>query len=116
MFFNPSGNSVLIAPQVDDIITAEKIIGDVYGHLTAFVPWAPKHQVVQFWKLAMGTYIERLKLVEEDKNKGIDEESNKDGTIVWLRTNGSEFAWLHVRLDSRPKYYDYRPYIMQEGR
>lgn len=29
---------------------------------------------------------------------------------VWLSTNGVSTAWLHVRLDSRPKYYHYLPY------
>lgn len=29
---------------------------------------------------------------------------------VWLSTNGVSTAWLHVRLDSRPKYYHYIPY------
>lgn len=29
---------------------------------------------------------------------------------VWLSTAGGGVAWLHVRLDSKPKYYGYRPY------
>ena len=29
---------------------------------------------------------------------------------VWLSTNGLSTAWLHVRLDSRPKYYHFMPY------
>jgi hypothetical protein len=29
---------------------------------------------------------------------------------VWLNTAGGGVAWLHVRLDSRPKYYGYAPY------
>ena len=31
-------------------------------------------------------------------------------TPVWLSTAGLGVAWLHVRLDSRPKYYKYLPY------
>jgi hypothetical protein len=29
---------------------------------------------------------------------------------TWLCTVGGGVAWLHVRLDSRPKYYSYGPY------
>ena len=29
---------------------------------------------------------------------------------VWLSTSGTGVAWLHVRLDSRPKYYTYTEY------
>ncbi len=31
-------------------------------------------------------------------------------TPLWLSTAGGGVAWLHVRLDSRPKYYGYSPY------
>jgi len=29
---------------------------------------------------------------------------------VWLSTAGGGVAWLHVRLDDRPKYYGYAQY------
>jgi hypothetical protein len=29
---------------------------------------------------------------------------------LWLSTAGTGIFWLHVRLDSRPKYYTYQPY------
>ena len=29
---------------------------------------------------------------------------------VWLSTAGGGVAWLHIRLDDRPKYYGYSPY------
>jgi hypothetical protein len=29
---------------------------------------------------------------------------------LWLSTAGGGVAWLHVRLDRRPKYYGYEPY------
>jgi hypothetical protein len=31
-------------------------------------------------------------------------------TPTWLSTAGLGVIWLHLRLDSRPKYYSYRPY------
>ena len=30
---------------------------------------------------------------------------------VWLSTAGHGVAWLHVRLDDRPKYYRHVPYM-----
>ena len=35
---------------------------------------------------------------------------------VWLSTSGLGVYWLHVRLDSRPKYYTYEPYKRQAGK
>jgi len=29
---------------------------------------------------------------------------------TWLSTAGLGVYWLHLRLDSRPKYYRYQPY------
>lgn len=63
-----------------------------YGHLAAFVRGAPKSQQYALWALVGKTMQERL------------------GTPVWLFTAGAGVAWLHVRLDDRPKYYGYAPY------
>ena len=32
------------------------------------------------------------------------------GRPLWLNTAGGGVAWLHVRLDSTPKYYQFAPY------
>jgi hypothetical protein len=34
----------------------------------------------------------------------------EEGTCVWLSTSGLGVPWLHVRVDSDPKYYQHRPY------
>ena len=34
----------------------------------------------------------------------------RGGTPVWMSTSGAGVSWLHIRLDSRPKYYQYRPF------
>lgn len=31
---------------------------------------------------------------------------------LWLSTSGMGIAWMHIRLDSRPKYYTYTPFKM----
>ena len=30
--------------------------------------------------------------------------------LFWLSTSGMGIAWMHIRIDSRPKYYTYQPY------
>jgi hypothetical protein len=29
---------------------------------------------------------------------------------IYISTSGMGVSWLHVRIDSRPKYYNYEPY------
>jgi hypothetical protein len=29
---------------------------------------------------------------------------------IWMSTCGTGVYWLHLRLDSKPKYYTYAPY------
>ena len=65
----------------------------VYGHLASFVSHAPCDQVHELWKLVGRTMSEQV--------------SDKP---IWLSTAGMGVSWLHVRLDSRPKYYGHRPY------
>ncbi len=70
----------------------------VYAHLAAFVRRAPTSQVHAFWQ-AVG--------------KALDERMSDRRLTefpVWLSTAGMGVAWLHVRLDTQPKYYGYAPY------
>lgn len=64
-----------------------------YGHLADFVRKGPDKQVKAFWKRV-----------------GVEFENCDKKDYVWLSTAGKGVAWLHVRLDSRPKYYRYIPY------
>jgi len=64
-----------------------------YVHLAAFVRQAPQPQVHELWRVvgeAMETHI-----------------SSKP---LWLSTAGMGVSWLHVRLDSKAKYYGFAPY------
>jgi hypothetical protein len=38
------------------------------------------------------------------------EELLQAGRRFWISTSGLGVPWVHVRLDSYPKYYQYRPY------
>ena len=64
-----------------------------YAQLAAFVRAAPDRQRQALWMEASLAMERRL-----------------DDRPVWLSTAGGGVAWLHVRLDDRPKYYVHRPY------
>lgn len=66
---------------------------DDYAHLGAFTRSAPPEQQQELWCLVGRTLQQRL-----------------DERPVWLSTAGGGVAWLHVRLDDRPKYYAHGPY------
>jgi hypothetical protein len=84
-FPNLSGDAVLVVPCPQAKLT--------YPHLATFVRQAPEIQQHALWQqVAEAMFCELPK------------------RTVWLNTAGAGVAWLHVRLDSRPKYYWYRPY------
>lgn len=64
-----------------------------YGHIAAFVRNAPLEQVNLFWKQVS---------IEYSKKIGYQ--------TIWLSTAGLGVPWLHVRIDSRPKYYRHQEY------
>lgn len=85
-FDNLRGDARLVVPcpMTDDA---------AYGHLAAFVRRAPREQ--------------RCDLLQA---VGQAMQARLGAAPVWLSTAGMGVAWLHVRLDSRPKYYGYAPY------
>lgn len=64
-----------------------------YAHLANFVRQAPPGQQAALFK-ALGETIEKY----------------LEDSPVWVSTSGLGVYWLHIRLDSRPKYYQYAPY------
>ncbi len=64
-----------------------------YPHLAAFVRQAPATQVRSLWRHVAVATRERL-----------------DRQPIWLSTAGLGVSWLHLRLDSAPKYYNFGPY------
>ncbi|CAD7698890.1 unnamed protein product [Ostreobium quekettii] len=64
-----------------------------YGHLASFVRDAPEQQKVEFWSTLAEAIENRLMEVGEEP--------------MWVSTSGLGVPWLHVRLDSRPKYYQH---------
>jgi hypothetical protein len=70
-----------------------------YTHLASFVRTAPQAQRQALWIEVSRALGQRL-----------------GQQPVWLSTAGGGVAWLHVRLDDRPKYYVHRPYRLYERR
>lgn len=64
-----------------------------YCHLGSFLRSAPNEQIHDLWKL-IG------KVAQEEIGQ----------SPRWLSTAGAGVPWLHVRLDSTPKYYGYGKY------
>ncbi|HEY3777251.1 MAG TPA: hypothetical protein VGL35_04270 [Rhizomicrobium sp.] len=88
IFPNLGGDALLVVPrQVGEAST--------YAHLAAFVRDGPEGQKHDFLRV-FGRAAEREIL-------------NRSGR-VWISTSGLGVAWLHARLDSRPKYYQHGPY------
>ena len=86
VFPNLGGDAVLVVP-------CPRGPDEHYPHLAAFLRGADKEQVRALWRK---TAEEMLRSIGERP--------------VWLSTAGGGVAWLHIRLDSRPKYYSYAPY------
>ena len=86
-FLNLGGDARLVVPQ--------QVRRDVdYGHLASFLRTADPGQIENIW--ATVSEAVSLELVK--------------GRAIWTSTSGLGVPWLHVRIDTRPKYYSYDPY------
>lgn len=88
VFGNLGGDATLVVP-------CPKAPASAYPHFAAFLRGAPPGQVRELWRIASKTLTDRL-----------------GERPIWLSTAGGGVAWLHLRLDSRPKYYSHRPYAV----
>lgn len=97
-FENLGGDAQLVAP------TPPPRGSDMtaYSHLANFCRNAPEQQVLNVWKTVASEYLVRLQM--------------KRPKPVWLSTSGLGVAWLHFRMDSRPKYYQYSKFAKEDGR
>jgi hypothetical protein len=65
----------------------------IYAHFASFVRGAPEEQKHDLLIVLANALNSRI---------------NNDPT--WVSTSGLGVYWLHIRLDTRPKYYSYQPY------
>ena len=96
-FATRAAQSVLSFPNLggDALLVVPAPLGDHanYTHLARFLRHGPKEQVDAFW-MTVGRAMEQR----------ISERP------TWLSTAGLGVSWLHLRLDSRPKYFRHDAY------
>jgi len=92
-FRNLGGDALLVAPRP---------LGDhqSYAHIAAFLRTAPEAQRQDLFRVLGGA---------------IDDALRRNAEPIWVSTSGLGIAWLHVRLDTHPKYYQYQPYTTAPG-
>ena len=89
-FANLGGDAQLVAP------CPRSADHHQYGHIAAFTRGAAMPQQVELWKLTGLTMRQTLE--------------RRSAARTWLNTEGSGVPWLHVRMDSTPKYYHHMAY------
>ena len=102
-FQNLKGDATLIAPR--DLGRKVHHTHAFYGHLAPFMNNAPEEQMIGMWKLVAKTI--KSKLSKQDQ---LQQQQDGSNGPLWFSTAGTGVAWLHFRLDTKPKYYLYQPY------
>ena len=111
MYVNLGKDAVLIAPCPGIFVEtldgrSGKLDEVAFGHLGAFIKYAPMELIHVFLKTVGNAMIQRFKTLEDDGFHAI----SKDHKKLWLSTSGLGAKWVHVRIDSSPKYYNWEPY------
>lgn len=75
------------------IVPCPHVNGETYTHIGSFVRQATPNQIDEFWSI---TGIETLKSIGSKPK--------------WLSTSGLGVFWLHIRIDTIPKYYQTEEY------
>ena len=89
-FPNIGRNAALVVPTPSQRGPTKQVN---HCHLASFLRTASREHSNDFWLTVGDAMRKRV--------------SNKP---VWLSTAGGGVAWLHARLDDRPKYYGYEPF------
>lgn len=92
-FSNVGGDAMLVIP------TPPKQPGlqQHFTHLESFLKHAISPQVSSLW----------VRVAREVNDTLLKRSLNQR---LWVSTSGLGVSWLHIRLDSVPKYYNWRPY------
>jgi hypothetical protein len=85
-FQNIGRDAELVVPRP---ITSESY----YAHFAIFLRHAPVAQAHELFEVLADTLHNRI-----------------GNEPIWVSTSGLGAYWLHIRLDTRPKYYSYQPY------
>ena len=94
---NPSGQSIIafenLGKDAELIVPRPLIAKNIYAHLASFIRNAPEDQKHDLFTTLADSLLKRI--------------NNKP---TWVSTSGLGVYWLHIRLDTRPKYYSYQAY------
>ena len=97
IFDEDPGKDVVVVPNLGGdamlIIPCPIAANGAYPHLAAFLRQASADQVRSLWRHTAKTMDQSVAAAPK-----------------WLSTAGLGVAWLHIRIDTRPKYYSYDPY------
>ncbi|MGD1704433.1 DUF6940 family protein [Dapis sp. BLCC M229] len=94
VFENLGKDAILVVPSpIDSNSSLGETLFSAYSHLAAFIRNAPDAQKYALWRIVGETVQQQI-----------------SDNPLWVSTAGGGVAWLHVRLDSRPKYYGYNLY------
>ncbi|MEM8778946.1 MAG: hypothetical protein AAGF26_08760 [Cyanobacteria bacterium P01_G01_bin.49] len=83
------GNDALL------VVPCPRDKSSVYSDLASFIREAPSAQKHALWQMVGKQLAQRL-----------------NQHPLWISTSGLGVSWLHIRLDSSPKYYKFNPYKM----
>lgn len=100
VFYNLNKDALLVVPCPSE--KSHYIDSPAYmAHLATFIRGESSVRTAEFWKTVASAMIQTLKqsVEESDRNKRF-----------WLSTSGLGVSWLHVRIDTRPKYYNWEEY------
>ncbi len=89
LFPNLGGDALLVVPCLVGPPT-------IYPHIATFVRNAPPSQAHSLWEQLGHSISQHLEQANDSP--------------LWVSTSGLGVSWLHIRLDSFPKYYTHRPY------
>jgi hypothetical protein len=93
-FGNLSGDSMLVAPCPIHDQNNKDVID--FSHLKRFTVNADINLIHKIWQRVAK---EAITILQNNSNQRL-----------WISTSGLGVSWLHIRLDSTPKYYNWLPY------
>ena len=93
----PPGKEVItfenLGRDAELIVPCPVVAQAIYTHLASFIRNAPEHQKHNLFTTLAGSLRNRI-----------------NDRPTWVSTSGLGVYWLHIRLDSSPKYYSYQDY------
>jgi len=98
VFENLSGDSMLIIPCPNAInLSSSSADLNMYAHLQRFVRHARASELTEFFAAVSKASMAKLSRLDREQ-------------LLWISTSGLGVSWLHMRLDDRPKYYNFNEY------